>query len=1197
MPVEIYCPYENKRQRKRRRGIAQLSLSSVHGEKAFDVNRNRQENQPHSSGADDDSKTQAIVSYGVSDGTNSATTDGVNIFNDVTTATATATVASASATALKSAKRKLTPSRSIPIRRRRRKNEIKEPENHCEDKTEQKRDEKADDHDDSKNRDCSTARSSSVSDVALQSNFIAIDDANSKESATLKMETGTAATNAVAAASTDDHDIGRKTEVNNMLEMKEICSIEFFRATPLNEFRRRCIDCLQHTVLLSSRTSMPPPMTSSTSNCSNYSMNDKSYQVIRYDRLEIIRRLTNDIDWKSLCQHHDKREYKRQHHATNKSTKTAFCEILSAVTNPMVIPRCCRSRCLIYVLLNALLVSPSLSISLQRRRKIKRQQNASTATTTNMMLRWTPSQQRLLETIRRLLLSERMPLDSSMTDYVQNFVVSRPPFLETVERESTVTSSRNTTTMTPNKVNRLLSAIYWLLSSSLSRSSFLLFFERELVSSGLLLLQRIDGWNIQIDTGSEQQCIYGSCVVCNGDINDSQNVHKNGLRRPYNRKMTVETLSNLHDEAIDIENKMTQQFYSNNNMLWRRRYGHDQKQVSLKDVLAMKQNKKLNNNDVGPTKRCRCIKNSNGGNMNRKQAGETETTAISSDWSTVRSRAYKKFVSYTLERQRQQHLLELSPIDIIAPTGMKAIPTVQDSDEKFLRWLVHDAAAYQESSSRRVCLALVARSLGGSKNPCYFKYVARLFWQGYLLSSRQKKSSSSQWLRLYSEWLSECAVFDQREIAWEAIQPILEHTTECLVPNEQEQRDLSITGYASTTRKSSLNSKIPTTFEIDDPSWDSDIHEDNHDVQPSVMACLGYILHRRSHLFEIHRADEEDARSHDNDSVPKSSIDNDFQSFINLLAIHCGESPEPWLSFFSDSTRDLVESTLQRLGVLSFSISDSRKELKNRTAGKGIRSTCNATSDISMHSIATSNWPFSEEFSLRKAMGRIDRAVMSLENESDAVKSLLTHPTTSCQKLNQKKKTSKRSKRLMPSAPMTNYLHESGILCLIFSFCGPKRLAKIPQVCKAWKYISDTVSNTLWKNAYASTFGKYCWPCVDAEHRHLVATGAIIAIDFSKSQNKMENTSKSYWKNLFAQKHIAEKMVRFQRNPRSGYKHRTCNYVGCLHVLKSVEQERKHDQKHRRLLTKEQAALKKKKTSLKRKDNNGIEINSRSKKG
>ena len=1196
MPVEIYCPYENKRQGKRRRGIAQLSLSSVHGEKAFDVNRNRQEKRLNFSGADSDSKTQAIVSDGVSDGTNGATTDSVDILNDVTTATASA--ASATATALKSTKQKLTPSRSIPIRRRRKKKETKEPENYCEDETEQKRDEKSDDHDFSKIRDCNTVRSSSISDVALQSNFIAIDDADSKESATLKMETGMVSTNVVAAASSStssDHDIGRKIEVHEMLEMKEICSIEFFRATPLNEFRRRCIDCLQHTVLLSSRTSMPPHMTSSTSNCSNYCMNDKSYEVIRYDRLEIIRRFTNDIDWKSLCQHHDKREYKRQYHATNKSTKTAFCEILSAVTNPMVIPRCCHSRCLVYVLLNALLVSPSLSISLGRRRKRKRQQNASTATTTNMMLRWTPSQQHLLETIRRLLLSEMMPLDSSMTDYVQNFVVSRPPFLETVERESTVTKSKNTTTMTPNKVNRLLSAIYWLLSSSLSRSSFSLFFERELVSSGLILLQRIDGWNVQIDTASEQQYIYGSCVVCNGDINDSQNVHKNGLRRPNNTKMTVETLSNLHDEAIDIENKMNQQFYSNNNMLWRRRYGHGQKQVSLKDVLAMKHNKKLNNSDAGPTKRCRCIKNSNGGNVNRKGAGATKTTAISSDWSTVRSRAYKKFVSYTFERQRQQHLLELSPIDIIAPIGMKGIPTVQNSDEMFLRWLVHDAATYQESSSRRVCLALVAHSLGGLKNPCYFKYVARLFWQGYLLSSRQQKSSSLQWLRLYSEWLSECAAFDQREIAWEAIQPILEHTTACLVPNEQEKCDMSITGYASTSRKSPLNSKIPRTFEIDDPNWDCDRPEDNHNVQPSVMACLGYILHRRSHLFEIHKAGEEDSR--DNDSVPKSSIDSDFQSFINLLAIRCGECPELWLSFFSDSTRNLVESTLQRLGILSFSFSDSRKELKDRRARKGISSTCNARSDILMHSIAISNWPFSEEFSLRKAMGRIDRAVMSLENESDAVKSILTHPTTSCQKLSQKKKTARRSKRLMPSAPMTNYLHESGILCLIFSFCGPKRLAKIPQVCKAWKNVSNTVSDTLWKNSYASTFGKYRWPCVDAEHRHLVATGAIVAIDSIKSHAKIENTSKSYWKNLFAQKHIAEKMVRFQRNPRSGYKHRTCNYVGCLHILKSAEEERKHDQKHRRLLTKQQAALKKKKTSLKRTDNNGIKMNSRSKKG
>ena len=70
--------------------------------------------------------------------------------------------------------------------------------------------------------------------------------------------------------------------------------------------------------------------------------------------------------------------------------------------------------------------------------------------------------------------------------------------------------------------------------------------------------------------------------------------------------------------------------------------------------------------------------------------------------------------------------------------------------------------------------------------------------------------------------------------------------------------------------------------------------------------------------------------------------------------------------------------------------------------------------------------------------------------------------------------------------------------------------------------------------------------------------------------------SQTYWKNLFTQKQIAEKMVRFQRNPRSGYKYTTCNYVGCLHILKTAEQERKHDKMHLRVIAKEQAASKKK---------------------
>lgn len=143
-------------------------------------------------------------------------------------------------------------------------------------------------------------------------------------------------------------------------------------------------------------------------------------------------------------------------------------------------------------------------------------------------------------------------------------------------------------------------------------------------------------------------------------------------------------------------------------------------------------------------------------------------------------------------------------------------------------------------------------------------------------------------------------------------------------------------------------------------------------------------------------------------------------------------------------------------------------------------------------------------------------------------------------------------------------------------FCGPKRLAKIPQVCKAWKSLSDTVSETLWANAYLAKYKNYRWLSPGAEQRYLVATGAIPPITFSESPTTENTIERRWvWKDVFIRKQIAEKIVGFKRNPRTGYKHRICNYIGCLEILKSANQERKHDKIHLRLMATKQRLPKK----------------------
>ena len=1003
----------------------------------------------------------------------------------------------------------------------------------------------------------------------------------------------------ISSSSSSSSNLINEKEMQMKIEMKEISSIGFFKATPLSNFRRKWKKILKHNILL---------LTTSTTK-------SKSTTIIRYDRFEIKRILSNNIDWKSLCENHDKdkqrrrrqqqEEGKRSNSSSNSdvttcTSTTALGEIVTAMINPTIIPHCCRVKCLMEVLLNAILVSPSpssSSINIVVRQQQQQQQNTTT--------RWTPSQQFLLETIRELLWGSSSSSSSSfiMIDCIQDFVVSITKLptttLSTSASSSASSSTANktatnsSTTITPNKINRLLSSIYWLLSSS--SSSLPLLEMKSLVSSGLLLLQRIDQKSIPSSQGrtdddddDDDSSSRRYCPVCTGS--------GNGNGRVRNTKMRVADLSDLHDEELTSENSNIARYNSNSNnkmqYFWRR--GHEVKNVSLKDVLSMKGKRKSNSNN-NTEQECQCTttttSNSNSNrdreNLKRKRATDS-TTKISTDWSKVRSRAYKKFVSFVVEQQQQtrqqKRLRELSPnnnlITSTSTTEMKAKTTTRmeyelnlnsDDDETWMWWLLRDTAFHPESPTRRVCLALLAHSLGGPKCPYYYQKIAKLCWRGYLETLPPESTSSSislspesscGWLRLYSEWLSECSIFDQREQAWEAFQPILQH----------------VVATATNTASDPHNEDTEVYSQTHD---DDDANQiGSNEINPSLLACLGYILHRRSHLFEHCRTDDET----NNNNKPKASIGMKFRSFLDILSIHCGESSEPWLRLFSDSDsiRDGVESTLQQLGVLSFSMLDSRKK-SNRSSTMSNFSIYQARTDTKsdkyLYFLATSNWPYASQFYMRNAMSRIDRSVMSLENGNDAVVSLLTSPTSGY-KTTKKSKKNKRTDKSLSYVPMMDYLYDNGILCLIFSFCGPKRLSKIPQVCKVWKAIVDTVSNTLWQKSYVTQFGAYQWPCSISENHYLVATTITTAND--DINHNIESISKTFWKDHFDRKQIIERIVQFQRNPRTGYKHRTCCYLDCLEIFKTANQEHKHYQMHLRRLTKQRATLLAKKTKKKK---------------
>ena len=105
-------------------------------------------------------------------------------------------------------------------------------------------------------------------------------------------------------------------------------------------------------------------------------------------------------------------------------------------------------------------------------------------------------------------------------------------------------------------------------------------------------------------------------------------------------------------------------------------------------------------------------------------------------------------------------------------------------------------------------------------------------------------------------------------------------------------------------------------------------------------------------------------------------------------------------------------------------------------------------------------------------------------------------------------------------------------------------------------------SNTFWERAYIAEFGMY-----EVESRYLA---------IQSKGNTLINEHQFFWRDHFMKKYIIERIIRFQRNPATGYKHRTCSFLGCLKIIKTAKQEQRHYQMHARRLSKQRSCLQRK---------------------
>lgn len=173
----------------------------------------------------------------------------------------------------------------------------------------------------------------------------------------------------------------------------------------------------------------------------------------------------------------------------------------------------------------------------------------------------------------------------------------------------------------------------------------------------------------------------------------------------------------------------------------------------------------------------------------------------------------------------------------------------------------------------------------------------------------------------------------------------------------------------------------------------------------------------------------------------------------------------------------------------------------------------------SRHPIQT--WPFDEKLSVRAAHRR-----MSPHEVAPNLFSKLEEAMEAVEITNDKYTT-----------PIMDYLNDD-VLRVIFSYLSYKPLGAASRTCHAWRHLID--NDSVWEKTYRARYT-------------VLGTASQVATAVAQ---------RGSWKMLFQEKLLAQKELRFQRSPSTGFKYRTCNFCGCLQVLRSLEAMERHTLVH-----------------------------------
>lgn len=253
--------------------------------------------------------------------------------------------------------------------------------------------------------------------------------------------------------------------------------------------------------------------------------------------------------------------------------------------------------------------------------------------------------------------------------------------------------------------------------------------------------------------------------------------------------------------------------------------------------------------------------------------------------------------------------------------------------------------------------------------------------------------------------------------------------------------------------------------------------------------------------------------------------------------------------WFDPKEMDVLDGTnapfcaLQRLGILGLTSSLNFHEENESPALDVAKSeTDNVETRREYSEVALRDWPFCKPYDLRSAYERVGVDGRTKFEDWD---SLLTNPDFDehLGRLLEDRKQGK-IRRASTGPPLTDYIDNPDLLLQVFQYSGYQEIVKCRQVCGAWMTMIDS-ANSLWHEVYRSRF-----PLRPSDPR-----GGLQEASSPQQEN---------WKRLFIQKFIVERSLLHRRHQGTGWKHRTCSYVGCYHVLKSERLEAMHYTYHER---------------------------------